>query len=111
MTIFLHSREGVTKEDLLSMVAYSICILHLIKTMKAEFPDVPQPVYANDTGELGTFSRFRAYFNSLKRLVPGRGYYPEPSKFVLIVHPENIESGKLFGSSYRFKVYWRLYQE
>ena len=33
------------------------------------------------------------YFNSLKRIGPGHGYYLEPSKTFLIVHPENIEVG------------------
>ena len=33
-----------------------------------------------------------------------RGYYPEPSKSVLIVHPENLESGKEFSTRRIFKV-------
>ena len=36
------------------------------------------------------------YFHSLTRLGLGRGYYLKPSKIVLIVHPENLEAGKLF---------------
>ena len=35
---------------------------------------------------------------------PGRGYYPEPSKSVLIVHPENLEAGKEFDTCHGFKV-------
>ena len=34
----------------------------------------------------------------------GCGYYPETSKSVLIVHPDNLEAGKRFGLIRRFKV-------
>ena len=34
----------------------------------------------------------------------GRRYYPKPSKFILIGHPDNLESGKTFGLSHEFKV-------
>ena len=39
-TSFLHSKEGVTQGDPLSMIAYRICILPLIKNLKREIPDV-----------------------------------------------------------------------
>ena len=32
------------------------------------------------------------------------GITPEPSKIVLIVHPDNLKSGKMFGLSHGFKV-------
>ena len=35
------------------------------------------------------------YFNSLKLFSLGRGYYPEPSKSVLIIHPDNPEAGNI----------------
>ena len=35
----------------------------------------------------------------------GRRHYPEPPKSVLIVHPENIEDGKVFGARHGFKVF------
>ena len=50
------------------------------------------------------FAKIEFYFNSLKGLVSGHGYYPEPSKIVLIVHPDNLEAGKLFVLSRSFKV-------
>ena len=37
-------------------------------------------------------------------IIPGRGYYPKPSKIVLIVHLNNFASGKEFGLRHRFKV-------
>ena len=67
-------------------------------------PDVTQPSYADDSGALGTFKRIVNYFNSLIRQGLGRGYYPELSKSVLIVHQEILEYGKKFGTRHGFKV-------
>ena len=85
------------------MVSYGIAILPRIKNLKSEFPDITQPLYAEDSGALDTFTRVVLYFNSLKRLGLGQGYCPKPSKSVLVMHMENIESGKLFGLSHGFK--------
>ena len=82
----------MTQGDPLDMVAYGIGILLLIKYLKSAFTDVTQPWYAGDASALGTTTRVGSYFNSLKKLEPGRGYHPELSKSVLIVHPENFET-------------------
>ena len=50
------------------------------------------------------FARLATYFHSLTRQGLGRGYYYELSKSVLIVRPENIEAGKVFGAHHGFKV-------
>ena len=41
----------------LTMVAYGIGIIPLIKNLKAEFPDVTQPWYGDYAGALGTFAK------------------------------------------------------
>ena len=82
---FLHSKEGMTQGDPLVMIAYGIGILPLIKNPKREIPDATQLWYAAADGDLGTFTRLATYFDSLTRQGPGRGYYPEPPKSVLIV--------------------------
>ena len=97
---FLHSREGVTEGDPLAMIAYGIVILPLIKYIKREIPDVKHPWYADDAGALVTFARIETYFDLLTRQGSGRGYHPKPSKSVLIVRPDNIEAGKVFGRSH-----------
>ena len=79
------------------MIAYIICILPLILNLKKELPGVTHPRHDDYVGASGTFARIDTYFNLLTRQVPGHRYYPKPSKIVLIVHPENIEAGKLFG--------------
>ena len=50
------------------------------------------------------FAIIETYFNLLTRQGTGRGYYPEPSKSVLILHPDNIVAGKVFGARPVFKV-------
>jgi hypothetical protein len=40
---FLQSKEGVTQDDPISMVAYGILLLPLIRTLKTEIPEVNQP--------------------------------------------------------------------
>ena len=42
------------------------------------------------------FNNIGLYFNLLKKIGPGRGYYPETSKIFLIMHPHNISVGKEF---------------
>ena len=85
MASILHSREGVTQGDHVTMIAYGIGILPHIKHLKWAIPDVTKPWYAGNVGDLGTFARLETYFDSLARQGPGRGYHPESNKSVLIV--------------------------
>ena len=94
----------MTQGNLLAIIAYGTGILPIIKNLKRETPDVTQPWYANDARSLGTFAIIETYFNLLTSQGPGYGYYPEPSKSVLIVHLENLEARKVFGARHRFKV-------
>ena len=81
--IILHSREVMTQGVPLAMIAYGIGILPLIKNTKQEMPDVTQPYYSEDSGDLGMFVRLETYFDSLTRQGPGWGYHPKPIKIVL----------------------------
>ena len=103
-SIFMHSREVVIQGNPLAVIVYTIGILSLIKKLKMEFPGVTHPWYAEDSIVLGIFARFEAYFHWLKVHGPGQGHYPEPSKSVMIVHPNNPESRNLFGLCCGFKV-------
>ena len=86
------------------MIAYVIGILPLIKNLKQEIPDVTQPWYDDDARDLVTFAIIETYFNLLIRQGPGRVYYPKPSKSELIVHPDNPDARKVFGTCHRFKM-------
>ena len=94
----------MTQGDPISIATYGIGVLPLIKLLKAEFTDITQPWYVDDTGALIMFSNVELYFNLLKRFGPGCGYCPKPSKIILAVHPDNLEARKRFGLSYGFKV-------
>ena len=87
-----------------SMIAYSIGILQVIKNLKQEIPDITQSWYADDAVNLGMFARLETYFDSLIRHGPGWDNHPNPTKSVLIVRPENLEAGKLFGACHRFRM-------
>ena len=101
---FLHSKEVVMQVNPLAMIAYEIGILPLIKNLKRWIPHVTQPWYADNVGALGAFARIETYFDMLNHQGSGRRYYPKPSKIVLIVLLENLESGKYFGARHGFKV-------
>ena len=88
----------------LAMIAYGIGILLVIKNLKNYFPGFTQPWYIDDAGALGMFTRVEACFCSLEQHIPRQGCYPEPSKKVLIVHPDNLEARKLFVLRHKFKV-------
>ena len=48
------------------MAAYGILVPPLIKRLKSEYPDVTQPLYADDAGTLGTLDKIGLCINSLK---------------------------------------------
>ena len=47
---FMHSKEGVTQEEPLAMIAYVIGVLSLIRELWGAHPRVTQPWYADDAG-------------------------------------------------------------
>eukprot|EP00978_Attheya_sp_CCMP212_P044410 scaffold309707_cov49-Attheya_sp.AAC.1 len=65
--LIIMSREGVTQGDPMAMVAYGLMLLPLIKLLEKEHPD---------------------------KLGPARGYYPEPSKSILVVQETNLVAAK-----------------
>ena len=89
----------------LSMVSYIIGVLPLIERLKAAYPDVAKPYYADNSGGPGMFDNIGLYFNSLKCFALGHEYYPKPPKNVLIVHPDNFADGKKFSFCCRFNVF------
>ena len=86
----LHSRVGVIKGDPLGMVDYWLGVLPLIKNVKSAHHDVIRTWYADNVGVIGMFRNIENYFNFLTQAGTYRGYLPEPTKIVLIVHPDNI---------------------
>ena len=86
------------------MVAYGIEILPLIKNLKLSFTDVTHPWYGDNTGALGKFVNAELCFNLLRWFGPGRGYYSDAYKIILIVQQDKIEYGNFFDFCHGFKV-------
>ena len=82
---FLHSKEGMTQGDPLTMIAYDIGVLPLICGLRRSHPRVTQPWYADDTGAVGKFGDVMSHFRDLHLRGPARGYFPEPTKSILVV--------------------------
>jgi hypothetical protein len=98
------SKEGVTQGDPLKGVAYGLTTLPLIRYLQDEVPDVSQPWYADDAGAGGTFSGIKLYFEKLQEKGPRRGYFPEPSKSILVVQEHNREKAEAEFHDYSFKI-------
>jgi hypothetical protein len=52
-------------------------------------------VYADDLRMGGSFTGIQKYFEKLQEKGPGRGYFPEPSKSILVVQEHNKEAAKI----------------
>jgi hypothetical protein len=73
------------------MLAYGTGILPLIRQLKPEFPQVEQPWYADDEGAGAKFDKIECFFRRLCEIGRLFGYYPEPTKSILIVRQHNLE--------------------
>jgi hypothetical protein len=102
--IFLHSKEGVTQGDPLAMFGYGIGALPLIRQLKEEFRSVKQPWYADDAGAAGKFALIKAVFARLQEIGPRFGYYPEPTKSILVVREKNLDEAKKAFADFGFKI-------
>ena len=50
--------------------------------------------YADESAFAGNFIEMEKWENRLEELGPCNGYYPEPAKSILIVHPRHEEEAK-----------------
>ena len=91
---FLHSKKGVTQGDPLATIAYCIGVLPLIRVLRLDHPQVYQPWYADDAGARGKFRDIMAHFRDLQLKGPARGYFPEPTKSILVVSEQNVPRAK-----------------
>ena len=106
---FILSKEGVTQGDPLGMLMYAIGLLPLVQKLKTGSSfleqlrlkeeldneiDWKQNWFADDSSCIATL---RAALEWLKLLVkegPKFGYFPEPEKSYLVVHPSQVEKAK-----------------
>jgi hypothetical protein len=62
---FLLIHQGVTQGDPLAMLGYALGMLPLTHQLKAEFPEVEQPWYADDAAAAAGFTRILAIFERI----------------------------------------------
>ena len=72
------------------MIAYGIEIFPVIRELREAHPHVTQLWYADDAGEGVTFIDVQAHFQYLQARGTAWGYYPEPTKSILVVAPGNV---------------------
>ena len=86
----LLSKEGVTQGDPLSMMLYAVAVLPLIHSLRAPGKWI-QNWYADDSSCVADLPSLRTWFEELLNRGPAYGYFPEPSKTVLVVGPSDIQ--------------------
>jgi hypothetical protein len=86
------------------MFAYGIGILPLIRVLKGLFPKLDQTWYADDTGAGGKFDSIKRHFEKLEEIGPNYGYFPEPSKSILIVPEDNLEDARIAFKDHEFTI-------
>ena len=69
------------------MVLYGIALLPLAEALRAAEPAVIQPWYADDAAAQGKAADLSAWLTRLKEEGRCRGYFPEPAKSILLIHP------------------------
>ena len=94
---FLFSREGVTQGDPLSMFLYAVGTLPLIQSLKNP-SSWTQVWYADDASACGELTSIRDWFDLLLQRGPSYGYFPNPNKSYIVVHPSSLTSAEqIFG--------------
>ena len=96
----IYSTEGTCQGDPLAMALYAVATVPLINELQKANPSVRQGWYADDDAVGGRLRSLLSYWEDVRRLGPGYGYFPNPSKSVLLVKPEyEQEAQRLFASS------------
>ena len=94
----IQSMEGTTQGDPTAMAIYAIAIIPLILMLVAEANQVDNTTktaaYADDLTAAGTIMHLRNWWETLCRLGPKFGYFPEGSKSWLIVKEKEVQKAQ-----------------
>jgi hypothetical protein len=82
----LSSDKGVMQGDPLAMVLYGLALVSLARRLRQAAPAVIQLWYADDFTMVSESRAVAKVMDLLVALGPARGYYPEPTKSLLICH-------------------------
>ena len=86
------SSEGTTQGDVAAMIMYAISMIPLVydKTVT----DIHKNFYADDGAGAGKLIRVKEWWELMKVRGPNYGYFPEPSKTVLVVKPQHLDEAE-----------------
>ena len=93
----LLSQEGTTQGCPLAMAMYAIALVPLLKRL---LPMCKQVWFADDATGCDKFQTMREWFDALVELGPLYGYFPKPSKCILLAKPDRVDlAQKVFKES------------
>ena len=87
----LLSQEGTTQGCPLAMARYALALVPLSKHLQ---PLCKQVWYADDGTGCDKFEKMRTWFDVLLEKGPLYGYYPKPSKCILVTKPDRMAVAK-----------------
>ena len=76
------------------MILYALRPVPLIKILKHRIPELQNTWYADDGAAGGGWKYIIKWYELLMELGPPRGYFPEPEKSQIIVHPTKVQEAK-----------------
>ena len=93
----IKSEEGSTQGDVCAMGMYAIAIRPLIDILsqKTDSSKCQQVWYADDSSSAGKLIEIRKWWDNLNASGPSFGYFPKPSKTVLIIkNPDEYQKAE-----------------
>ena len=102
-TSHLYSKEGMTQGDPLAMYFYGIGTIPLIRSLQGR-DQLHQVWYADDASACGSLTTLHGWFTDLLESGPSFGYFPEPSKCVLVVDDQFMDEAKEVFKSFSITV-------
>ena len=96
----IYSAEGSTQGDVGAMGAYGIGIAPMVGTLreKIDIGKCIQAWYADDSSSAGELAEMRKWWDTLCTIGPKYGYFPLPTKTILIVKEQHLaKAQEIFG--------------
>ncbi len=90
------SQEGTTQGDPDAMPMYAIATRPLIDNLDeiCDSTVTKQSWYADDSSAASTLVELKKWWTHLCKMGPGYGYFPKPSKSILIVKEDKLDTAK-----------------
>ena len=85
------------------MILYGLALVPLAKFLRTQSPTVCQPWYADDAAMSGKVMGIAETMRLLLLHGPSRGYFPEPSKSIIVCRPEDRPSAEHVLREFNFK--------